>query len=175
MTASHLRPCPGCSRHVRVSEGVCPFCGASLDATFQASPAPVGPSRRLSRAALFAFGTGAAVLTPVVAIDCGGEIAPQPLYGGAFPEDAGQNVDAGQTMGSPPYGISPPPNDAGQGVDAEQGVGAPPYGGFPVPEAGEGPQDGGGDADGGDGSVEAGEDTGSDAGVDAESDAGDAD
>jgi hypothetical protein len=89
MTA-HLRPCPGCSRHVRVSEGACPFCGVSLDPSFRATPAPVGPSRRLSRAALFAFGTGTLVLSPVAAIDCGNNIAPQPLYGGAFLEDSGE-------------------------------------------------------------------------------------
>ena len=170
MTA-HLRPCPGCSRHIRVSEGACPFCSAALDARSQASPAPVGPSKRLSRAALFAFGTGAAVLSPVAAIDCG-ELATQPLYGGAFPEDAGQNIDAGQTMAAPPYGISPPPDDAGQTMAA------PPYGQVPPPDdSGEGPPDSGeGDADSGDGSVnaddDAGEDTGSDAGADAESDAG---
>jgi hypothetical protein len=177
MTASHLRPCPRCSRHVRVSEGTCPFCGAGLDASFRASPAPVGPSRRLSRAALFAFGTGAAVLSPVVAIDCG-ETTAQPLYGIAPDYDAGAPGDAGQAMGAALYGLFPTPDAAGQDVDAGQTMGAPPYGQVPPPDdSGEGPPDGGeGDADGRDGSVEdasdAGEDTGSDATVDAESNAG---
>ena len=81
MTA-HLRPCPGCSRHVRVSEGTCPFCGVLLEPAFRAAPAPIGPSRRLSRAALLAFGTGTLVLTPAVAIDCGMTTA-VPFYGSA--------------------------------------------------------------------------------------------
>src|SRR5580658_775358 len=52
-----LRPCPGCSRHVRVSESACPFCAGKLDDAFRSIPSPralaVG---RLSRAALFALG-----------------------------------------------------------------------------------------------------------------------
>jgi hypothetical protein len=95
MNRPHLRPCPGCSRHVRVSEGACPFCGGALDASFRAAPAPVPPSRRLSRAALVAFGTGALVLTPAaLVIDCGGSSAA--AYGGlpyeSPPEDASEPV-----------------------------------------------------------------------------------
>jgi hypothetical protein len=109
MTA-HLRPCPGCSRHVRVSEGACPFCSASLDASFQASPAPVGPSRRLARAAFFAFGTGTLVLAPALSVGC------QAVYGGPpVPEDGGgAAIDAAKTSPAPPYGLAPqPPEDAG--------------------------------------------------------------
>jgi hypothetical protein len=151
MTTAHLRPCPGCSRHVRVSEGACPFCAASLDASFKATPAPMGPSRRLSRAALFAFGTGTLVLPAAAAIDCVGDIAPQPLYGGAyFPEDAGE--DAGEE----PQDSAPEASDGGGG-NADAG-------------------DGSGEETGSDAGIEdAASDAPSDAGVDAESDAGDAD
>jgi hypothetical protein len=58
MTAP-LRACPGCSRHVRVSEPACPFCGGELDGAFRSTPSPRVPAvGRLSRAALFAVGAG---------------------------------------------------------------------------------------------------------------------
>jgi hypothetical protein len=64
-------PCPGCSRHVKRGEVVCPFCGATASA--ERSPTRV-LADRLSRAALFAAGTmGAAVATT----DC----SAQPPYG----------------------------------------------------------------------------------------------
>jgi hypothetical protein len=51
---SQLRPCPHCSRHTRVCEAVCPFCGGALP---ECEAAPPGNSRgRLSRATLFAVG-----------------------------------------------------------------------------------------------------------------------
>jgi len=54
-----LRACPGCSRHVRVSEPACPFCCRKLDDAFRLAPSPRGPAvGRLSRAALFALGAG---------------------------------------------------------------------------------------------------------------------
>jgi hypothetical protein len=64
-------PCPGCSRHVKRGDAICPFCGATANAG-------IGPTRvlagRLSRAALFAAGAvGAAVATT----DC----SAQPPYG----------------------------------------------------------------------------------------------
>jgi hypothetical protein len=95
MNRPHLRPCPGCSRHVRVSEVACPFCGVSLDASFAAAPAPIPPSVRLSRAALFAYGTGALVLgsaaSATVVIDC--NYTDAHAYGGIFvPEDASEPV-----------------------------------------------------------------------------------
>src|ERR1700677_1330933 len=55
MTAM-LRACPSCSRHVRVSEPTCPFCGRDLDEAFRSAPSPRAPAARLSRAALFAVG-----------------------------------------------------------------------------------------------------------------------
>ncbi len=65
-------PCPGCSRHVKRGDAVCPFCGAAVSVD-------IGPTRtiagRLSRAALFAAGAvGAAMATT----DCSSGMA---LYG----------------------------------------------------------------------------------------------
>lgn len=56
---SDLRPCTECSRHIRVADPACPFCGAGNDAPFTPPRMPAG---RLSRAAIFAgaLATGAA-------------------------------------------------------------------------------------------------------------------
>jgi hypothetical protein len=71
-------PCPGCSRHVKRGDAVCPFCGAT--ARVDGAPTRV-LAGRLSRAALFAAGTmGAAVATT----DC----CAQPPYGAGPPPGA---------------------------------------------------------------------------------------
>jgi hypothetical protein len=59
VATAHLRPCPACSRHARVSEDACPFCGAPLDEAFRQVP-----RLRRPRAALMSFGAGVAGLTP---------------------------------------------------------------------------------------------------------------
>jgi hypothetical protein len=90
VTEAHLRPCPSCARHARVSEPACPFCGGELGDAFRSVPSPRAPAvGRLSRAVLFALGAGG--LT--VATACGGEatartVQPQPGYGGAACDDA---------------------------------------------------------------------------------------
>ena len=117
MTRSHLRPCPGCSRHVRVSDTTCPFCGVSLGASFRAAPLPASPSVRLSRAALVAFGTG----TLSLAAACGGAIAGSTGTAG----DAGK--DTGATAVPDSGG-----EDSGSIINT-----APPYGAFPTPDSGE--------------------------------------
>jgi len=66
---SHLVPCPACSRHVRVTEPTCPFCGDGL--ALAGTPAPSLPKSRLGRAATFAFGATLVGVTTVVA--CGGD------------------------------------------------------------------------------------------------------
>jgi hypothetical protein len=90
MTQSHLRPCPSCARHVRVSEGGCPFCGESLSDEFRAAPPPRGPGARLGRAALFAFGTG----TLTLASACASTSSSTPAYGVPFMFDAGDDGES---------------------------------------------------------------------------------
>jgi hypothetical protein len=83
-----------------VSEESCPFCRATLDASFRASPAPRAPGARLTRAALFAFGTGTLALAPA----CSSTTSPDgtefsnDAYGGPpiIEDDAG---DAGPATG----------------------------------------------------------------------------
>ena len=123
MSKSHLRPCPGCSRHVRVSDATCPFCGVALGASFGAAPVPVSPSVRLSRAALVAFGTG----TLSLAAACGGALAGSSEPPGDAGKDTGTTSarDSGSEEQDSGIIIAPP-------------YGAPPYGAFPVPDSGEG-------------------------------------
>jgi hypothetical protein len=65
-------PCPGCSRHVKRGDAICPFCGATPSVE-------IGPTRvlagRLSRAALFAAG---AMGTVVATTACGGKESTAP-------------------------------------------------------------------------------------------------
>lgn len=68
LKATHLRPCPSCDRHARVSEDACPFCGAPFNGSFRSAPRPRPPSGRLTRAALVTLGTSAAALTPGCAV-----------------------------------------------------------------------------------------------------------
>lgn len=153
MTKSHLRACPGCDRHVRVSEAACPFCGSVLSDSFRAAPVPQPPRVRLTRAALFAFGAGSLGLTP----GCSSTTTPEPLYGAPPYTDAGGSdaaedapigiVDA--AYGGPSIDSSPgplygaPPADAGQdtgtdagsndaALDAPIGIVDAAYGGPPI-------------------------------------------
>jgi hypothetical protein len=143
MSRIHLIACPGCARHVRVSEAICPFCKGDIGEALRASTPRQAPAQRLSRAALYAFGVGSIT----IATACGGDVsvvhppygtAPvpdadlpdgfnaQPLYGASFdaamaPIDAGTPDDGGvepDVTILPPYGISPP-FDAGEGPDAD--------------------------------------------------------
>ncbi len=139
MTPSHLRPCPSCGRHVRVSEAGCPFCGESLSDEFRAAPSPRGPGARLSRAALLAFGTGSLTFAGA----CGSMASP--AYGSSPVPffDAGDGVpdaamlhdaavdDAAPPIATPAYGAPAPPIEpADASDDAHFGV-APAYGVVP--------------------------------------------
>lgn len=82
--SSRLLPCPGCDRHVRIAESLCPFCGGALPLAYQsAGPAPL-PTGRLGRAAKFAF--GAAVAGVVAVSGCGDD---------GTPADSGTVTDSG--------------------------------------------------------------------------------
>jgi hypothetical protein len=130
-----------------VSDEACPFCKAPFDPSFRASPAPVPPAVRLSRAALVAFGTGTLSLTAA----CGGTTVPIPATTVDAGPDTGVVVpyDAGEDAGNYalPYGLGIP-SDAGisedtgttEPVDAafdanniQPPYGAPPYGLPPGP------------------------------------------
>lgn len=110
-TVPTLRPCPQCTRHIKSSESACPFCNAVLDSEF-AHYSHTLPNKRMSRAALVAFGAAVA-LTGCAASTMAG--------------DANQGQDAVVQNDQPnampdvsvaAYGL-PPPEDGGV---------APPYG-----------------------------------------------
>lgn len=105
---SHLVACAGCERHVRTSETLCPFCGDVLPLSLRTSAAPPVPTRRLGRAAIFAFGTALAAATGCGESHTGDDAGPED----AGPEDAGladAGSDAGFDAGEifPPYGAPP--------------------------------------------------------------------
>jgi hypothetical protein len=92
---STLFPCPGCARHVRRHERVCPFCELAL--SFADLPEPTLPTRRIGRGAMMAFASllasGCAVshVTDAGADDAGMDArvlgGADAAYGGA-PSDA---------------------------------------------------------------------------------------
>jgi hypothetical protein len=136
MTNAHLRACPSCARHARVSETACPFCGAEFDQAFRSSPEPQGPRVRLARAALVAFGAlGTGSLAATAACSSSSF---QPLYGGSpvmtEPQDgAATQDDSGDAS-------STTPSEAGAGDATTDGpVATPAYGapGQPVVDASE--------------------------------------
>jgi hypothetical protein len=127
---SRLEPCPSCSRHVRLEESACPFCQQPL--ALSQLPPRVPPSKRLSRAASFAFGAGVLGATALVA--CGDdqpEQIPVPVYGapaagtsngGPGPGEGGQ---AGQGGAPPAEGAT---NSGGTGGEVFAVYGGPPGG-----------------------------------------------
>jgi hypothetical protein len=84
---SCLAPCPACKRHVSSDETACPFCLASLPASFACQPRSSQPSSRLSRAAKLA--AGAALMS---AEACGSPVVP---YGTPPPPPVDAAVDTG--------------------------------------------------------------------------------
>jgi hypothetical protein len=61
--ATPLAPCPSCTRHVRVSETLCPFCATTLPTDIAARGARPRVATRLARAGIFAVGTAVAAAT----------------------------------------------------------------------------------------------------------------
>jgi hypothetical protein len=124
----HLVACPSCARHVRVSEAACPFCGVALAGSLRLSAPPRRPGVRLTRAALFALGTGTVALAP----SCSSS-SPGPVSGSAPVPDAAANVgddDAANVIVADASG-SPVSDAAGDdGSDGDEGpVDTPVYGG----------------------------------------------
>jgi hypothetical protein len=95
-----LVPCASCSRHVRLTEAVCPFCGAECSQHVEPPPSPSPPTaatRPLSRAALLFMGAAATVgCTP----------APVAVYG---PAPVDERPDSGTSVTPTP----PPTTDGG--------------------------------------------------------------
>ena len=139
MKNPHLVACPSCARPVQVDESACPFCGGVLAASMRQTAPPEPPVVRLSRAALFACGAGAAALGPgcsspslmppygLPPFDDGGYVN-IPAEAG---EDATLSVDAGH--GAP----GPIADAAGDSGDGSTSLGDAGDGGPPVDEAGD--------------------------------------
>jgi hypothetical protein len=122
---THLIACPRCTRHIRANEDACPFCQAQ---NIMPSAAKPTPTKRIGRAALFAF--GAAVSTTVALSGCGDSTEPTP--------DAATEAGMMDGGAAPPYGT--PPDDAGP---APAYGAPPPDAGGPAPPYGTPPDDGG--------------------------------
>lgn len=150
----HLLPCPGCSRHVRALDAICPFCGDALPASLRTQMKPRLPTKRMGRSAILAFGaalTAAGCGDPGtndddagrMALDAGSEESDAGKDGGMASEtdagfDAGQNV---ALYGGPAVDSGMAPGDDA-GMDAGPSI-TPLYGGPSLIDAGnEGPPDG---------------------------------
>jgi hypothetical protein len=110
---SHLRPCSGCSRHVRANATACPFCAAAL--AIEPAP-PAGPHERLGRAARMAFG-GAAIAISVAGCEKSAKENIAMPYGA--PPDPSAKVNIAMPYGAPPDpSLRQDATDAGARPDA---------------------------------------------------------
>ena len=114
--APTMRPCPGCGRHVKISEGQCPFCATAFPQEWSQFAHPT-TNKRLSRAAIAAFGATLALT------GCAASTSPT-NDGGAdsATQDSAQQTDTGvveEDSGIPIAAYGLPPQDGGV---------APPYG-----------------------------------------------
>jgi len=110
-----LAPCPECSRHMRVNETQCPFCGTAVTVDLSRSVVPSAP-KRLTRAAALVFGASIAV----GATSCS---ASNP-NGTDAAVDTGMQQDSGQVVAL--YGAPAPDSmvNTDAGSDASPGDGA---------------------------------------------------
>jgi hypothetical protein len=140
----HLVACPSCARHVRVSEAACPFCGVVLAESLRQGAPPRRPGVRLTRAAVFALGTGTVALTPSCSSSSGGPVsgsAPVPDAADVGYDDAA-NVIVADAYGTPAFDAAG--DDGNDGADDP--VDTPVYGG-PGLNDDDGPNVGGDAAD----------------------------
>ena len=126
---NELVPCPECQRHVRKTEASCPFCGEALSLSHL--PPRVLPTRRLGRAATFAFGAGVVGATALIGCsdgsDDGGVVA---VYGAPAAGMGGMNAGSGGKT------------DGGSGGSLSQGGSAQPVYGAPAAGTGNEPMGG---------------------------------
>jgi hypothetical protein len=89
MTKARLLACPGCARHLRVTEVTCVFCGLVLAESFR-NAVVVPPPPRMSRSGLYAYRARAmaASTAALVTASCGGT--------GAGPSDAASDAYGGE-------------------------------------------------------------------------------
>jgi hypothetical protein len=99
---AHFAPCESCGRHIRVSEGACPFCDAATSPSFRARSAPVAPSKRLSRAALFVFGAASATAATAIVGCSSSSDGTATTDGGGDGSSSDGGID---TMNSAAYGL----------------------------------------------------------------------
>jgi len=131
---SELLPCPECQRHVRKTEASCPFCGEALSLSHL--PPRVLPTRRLGRAATFAFGAGVVGATALVGCSDGSDFdGGQAVYGAPAAGMGGMNAGGGKA-------------DGGSGGSLSQGGSAQPVYGAPAAGTGNSPLGGAGGAGG---------------------------
>ncbi|MCC7536408.1 MAG: hypothetical protein IT379_09350 [Deltaproteobacteria bacterium] len=115
-----LLPCVGCSRHVLVESGACPFCGTAaprMPPIASPSSRPIARSQ-ITRAAIFLGAT-------VVGGGCGPRETVQPVYGAPPPSE----------QAPPPSEQTPPPSEQAPRDPGEPAAvyGAPPE--QPTPQA----------------------------------------
>lgn len=123
---SQLVPCPSCSRHVRLSSGVCPFCQATFDvAALDARYAPRrgGAQAGVKRAIVFAMGA-------TFAAACGEEVSDSvPIYGApvapnTHEQDSSESgpgqstAPPGDTINQPLYGAPAPSTEDDTGLQS---------------------------------------------------------
>lgn len=146
-----LVPCPSCSRHVRTTEGACPFCSAALPTDLSSRAIGV-PKVRLSRAAAFLFGATMSVTAcgddepddgSSVALyggpgGFGGEVAGGAGGTGAAGGSGGLGGSGGATggAGGEATGGGGAGGEGGEmGMGGDGGGGVPLYGAAPDPDA----------------------------------------
>ena len=157
---SHLVPCPGCQRHIRVVETACPFCSQEL-ALQNVPPRPL-PRSRLGRAKTFWFGATLAGATAIAS--CGGDAEEDSGSGGSTGSGGTSATTGGSSTTGGGYatggsyasggssaatggstGEAGATGEAGSGPLDDGGV-QPPYG-FPADDGGAMPVYGGPPAD----------------------------
>ena len=112
--APTMRPCPSCGRHVKTTEGQCPFCSAAMPEGFEQFAYPT-LNKRLGRAAIAAFGASLALA------GCGNSTMPV--------TDAAADRAAPTDSGVPSDGMAEPDvSVAAYGLPPQDGGVAPPYG-----------------------------------------------
>lgn len=132
-----MNPCPACARHVRTTEARCPFCDAEFPQALRAQRAP-DTTRRLTRAAAFAFGLSVAGCSSTVSNSDAAADDVQPDRPMSTDNGAAGDSGGGTDVVTPRDSL--PPRDIVEPEDL--GNIAPPYG---IP-ADAGPDDDGGAA-----------------------------